>query len=102
MSEPRRSTRTRIREDAAPETPKETPSKTAVKSGVKRKRPSVVAKDSVPGTPVAETAHHAPKHVLPTRLVEGQALPTLPEPQSLGLPAHEYQDIEQRYARFKT
>jgi hypothetical protein len=102
MSEPRRSTRTRIREDAAPETPKDTPSKTAVKLGVKRKRPSVVAKDSVPGTPIREAAQQTPKHVLPIRLVEGQPLPTLPEPQSLDLPVLEYQNIAQRYAMSMT
>ena len=98
MSEPRRSTRTRAREEAAPETPKETPSKTsAVKSSLKRKRASVVAKDSAPATPTAEIAHQAPKLVLPIKIVEGQPLPTLPEPQPLDLPPLEYQDIQQRY-----
>ena len=98
MSEPRRSTRTRTREDVAPKTPKDTPSKTAVKLGVKRKRPSVAAKDSVPGTPIREAIQQTQKPILPIRLAEGQPLPTLPEPQSLDLPALEYQNIAQRYA----
>ncbi|KAF2709711.1 hypothetical protein K504DRAFT_455396 [Pleomassaria siparia CBS 279.74] len=96
MSEPRRSTRTRIRDDAASEPPKETPTKTttAPKSSLKRKRPSVVAKDLTPATPLSETPQHAPKHVLPIKVVDGQPLPTLRGPQQLDLASNEYQDIQ--------
>lgn len=98
MSEPRRSTRARAREEAAPppppETPKETPSKQPAKS-LKRKRLSVPAKDATPTTPATETEQQAPKQTLPIRLVDGQPLPTLSEPQPLDLPSSEYQDIQQ-------
>ncbi|CBX94827.1 predicted protein [Plenodomus lingam JN3] len=62
MSEPRRSTRARAREDAAPpapETPKEAPKETAVKStksALKRKRTSIAVKVSIPSTPAPEAA----------------------------------------------
>ncbi|KAF2192696.1 hypothetical protein K469DRAFT_654490 [Zopfia rhizophila CBS 207.26] len=100
MSEPRRSTRTRAREEAtataAPvETPKETPVKTPAKTSLKRKRTTVPVKDSTPATPAAETSKEPPKNVLPVRLVEGQPLPTLPEPQPLTLSSQEYQSIQQ-------
>ncbi|KAF2254597.1 hypothetical protein BU26DRAFT_514478 [Trematosphaeria pertusa] len=101
MSEPRRSTRARTREEAAaapppPETPKETPSKQAAKS-LKRKRTSLIPADEpTPTTPAAETSQpQAPKLVLPIRVVDGQPLPTLSEPQPLDLPSQEYQDIQQ-------
>jgi len=95
MSEPRRSTRARAREEAAPapETPKETPVKGA-KATLKRKRTSVAVKDSTPSTPIGD-APLGPKHTLPLRISEGQPLPTLPEPQPLELPATEWQDIQQ-------
>ncbi|KAL5374440.1 hypothetical protein PMIN06_010069 [Paraphaeosphaeria minitans] len=99
MSEPRRSTRARAREEAAPpppETPKETPTKPLSKS-LKRKRPSLApSKDDTPrrGTPVAEGPQQPPQLVLPLRVVEGQPLPTLSEPQSLDLSSQEYQDIQ--------
>jgi len=96
MSEPRRSTRARAREEAAPtppEPPADTPSKPASKS-LKRKRASIVPlKDGGPASG-AETPQQGPKHHLPVRLAEGQALPTLPAPQSLDLSPHEYQDIQ--------
>ncbi|KAJ4293102.1 hypothetical protein N0V90_008384 [Kalmusia sp. IMI 367209] len=97
MSEPRRSTRARVREEAAaappPETPKETPSKPA--KSLKRKRPSVaVAKEPTPGTPVADGAQQPSQPVLPIRVAEGQPLPTLTEPQPLDLSSEEYQDIQ--------
>jgi len=94
MSEPRRSTRARAREEAAaaPETPKETP--TRPKSTLKRKRASVAAKDSTPGTPNADTALHRPRHNLPFKFHNGQPLPTIPEPQPLNLPSSEWQDIQ--------
>tara|TARA_R110002003_G_scaffold288_15_gene18463 strand:- start:17271 stop:19232 length:1962 start_codon:yes stop_codon:yes gene_type:complete len=95
MSEPRRSTRARAREEAAPapETPKETPVKGAKATG-KRKRGSIAVKDSTPSTPIGDTPQ-GPKQTLPLRVHEGQPLPTLPEPQPLELPAHEWQDIQQ-------
>jgi hypothetical protein len=94
MSEPRRSTRARAREEATavPETPKETP--TRAKSTLKRKRASVAAKDSTPGTPNADAALHGPRHNLPFKFHDGQPLPTLPEPQPLNLPSSEWQDIQ--------
>jgi hypothetical protein len=93
MSEPRRSTRARAREEAAPapETPKETPVKGA-KSSLKRKRSSIVVKDSTPAT---DSPQGPPKLTLPLRIHDGQPLPTLPEPQPLELSAHEWQDIQQ-------
>jgi hypothetical protein len=98
MSEPRRSTRARAREEAAtapPETPADTPSKSLSKS-LKRKRASIVpSKDGAGLATGAETPQQAPKHHLPVRLAEGQALPTLPAPQSLDLSPHDYQDIQQ-------
>lgn len=97
MSEPRRSTRARAREEAAPpppETPKETPSKPSAKS-LKRKRLSTaVAKEATPGTPVPEGPQPPPQPVLPIRVTEGQPLPTLSEPQPLDLSTQEYQDIQ--------
>ncbi|KAF2132321.1 hypothetical protein P153DRAFT_415851 [Dothidotthia symphoricarpi CBS 119687] len=95
MSEPRRSTRARAREEAAPipetPTPKDRPAKSA-KSTLKRKRSSAVA---TPATPTAEATPHAPQHTLPLRITDGQPLPTLPSPQPLELPAAEWQDIQQ-------
>ncbi|KAH7127026.1 hypothetical protein B0J11DRAFT_485976 [Dendryphion nanum] len=104
MSEPRRSTRTRAREEAPPtptaEAPKDTPTKPPSKSTLKRKRPGTVAKELTPATPVAETPQEElpqepPKPVLPIRIAADQPLPTLPEPQSLDLQAQEYQSIQQ-------
>ncbi|KAJ4374060.1 hypothetical protein N0V83_002799 [Neocucurbitaria cava] len=94
MSEPRRSTRARAREEAAPETPKETPVK-AAKPSLKRKRASIVVKESTPLTTVTEGEPVPPKQTLPLKLVEGQPLPTLPEPQPLDLPSSEWQNIQQ-------
>jgi hypothetical protein len=93
MSEPRRSTRARAREEAAPapETPKETPVKGS-KSSLKRKRSSIVVKDSTPAT---DSPQGPPKLTLPLRINDGQPLPTLPEPQPLELPANDWQDIQQ-------
>ncbi|KAH3912230.1 hypothetical protein HBH56_123360 [Parastagonospora nodorum] len=94
MSEPRRSTRARAREEAAPapETPKEKPAKGAKSaSTLKRKRSSVVIADPTPAT----DSPQAPKQTLPLRITEGQPLPTLPEPQPLELPTSEWQDIQQ-------
>ncbi|KAF1913886.1 hypothetical protein BDU57DRAFT_558825 [Ampelomyces quisqualis] len=92
MSEPRRSTRARAREEAAPapETPKETPAKGA-KSSLKRKRPSAVAKAATPAT----NSPQGSKQTLPLRIRDGQPLPTLPEPQPLELSSAEWQDIQQ-------
>ncbi|KAF2003832.1 hypothetical protein P154DRAFT_572664 [Amniculicola lignicola CBS 123094] len=108
MSEPRRSTRTRAREEAVagppPESPKDTPTKAPAKASaksipgaLKRKRTTAAAaKDSAPATPTGEsTQQQAPRYVLPVRLLEGQPLPTLPEPQPLDLPAEQYQSIQQ-------
>lgn len=97
MTEPRRSTRARAREEAAPPTPETTNEKPAKgpKSTLKRKRPSVAVKDSAPGTPVAEASQQPSKPVLPLRIAEGQPLPTLPEPQPLELPSAEWQNIQQ-------
>ncbi|ORY19855.1 hypothetical protein BCR34DRAFT_595300 [Clohesyomyces aquaticus] len=99
MAEPRRSTRARAREEAAPpqppEPPKETLVKTPAKQSSKRKRTSVVVKDSTPATPVSETPLQPPKQVLPIKLVDGQPLPTLPEPQPMDLSPEEYQSIQQ-------
>lgn len=97
MAEPRRSTRARAREEAAPaapETPSEKPAKGA-KSTLKRKRTSIAVKDSTSGTPVGEAAPQAPKQTLPLRIAEGQPLPTLPEPQPLDLSSAEWQNIQQ-------
>ncbi|CAI6335737.1 unnamed protein product [Periconia digitata] len=114
MSEPRRSTRARAREEAqpAPAVPaKETPGKSSKsqsqqpqaqppsQAALKRKRSSVPAKDArtTPAIDVeAETApaQQPPKQVLPIRVADGQPLPTLSEPQPLDLPAREYQDIQ--------
>lgn len=93
MSEPRRSTRARAREEAAPapETPKETPAKSS-KSAAKRKRSSIVIKDP---TPAADSPQGPKQQTLPLRISEGQPLPTLPEPQPLELPTSEWQDIQQ-------
>ncbi|KAK7188649.1 uncharacterized protein CC84DRAFT_1161437 [Paraphaeosphaeria sporulosa] len=99
MSEPRRSTRARAREEAAPpppSTPKDTPTKPPSKS-LKRKRPSIApSKDATPGrgTPVAEGPQQPSQPMLPLRVVDGQPLPTLSEPQSLDLSSQEYQDIQ--------
>jgi hypothetical protein len=93
MTEPRRSTRARAREEAAPaapETPKETPAKTA-KSTLKRKRTSIAVKDL---TPTIDSPQ-GPKQTLPLKISDGQPLPTLPEPQPLELPTNEWQDIQQ-------
>src|SRR5690242_10519508 len=97
MTEPRRSTRARAREEAAPpapETPSEKPAKGA-KSTLKRKRTSIAVNESTPGTPGAETAQQAPKQTLPLKVAEGQPLPTLPDPQPLDLSATEWQNIQQ-------
>ena len=97
MTEPRRSTRARAREEAAPpapETPRERPAKGA-KSTLKRKRSSIAVKDPTPGTPVGEAAQQGPKQTLPLRIAEGQPLPTLPEPQPLDLSSTEWQNIQQ-------
>ncbi|KAH8723957.1 hypothetical protein GQ44DRAFT_619206 [Phaeosphaeriaceae sp. PMI808] len=101
MSEPRRSTRARAREDAAPapEQVKETPvkgakSKPTGASALKRKRGSIIIRDLTPPTPVTEGLQ-SPKQVLPLRILEGQPLPTLPEPQPLELPLSDWQDIQQ-------
>jgi hypothetical protein len=93
MSEPRRSTRARAREEAAPapETPKETPVKGS-KSSLKRKRSSIVVKDL---PPAIDSPQGPPKLTLPLRINDGQPLPTLPEPQPLELPASDWQDIQQ-------
>ncbi|KAF1941562.1 hypothetical protein EJ02DRAFT_455080 [Clathrospora elynae] len=101
MSEPRRSTRARAREDAAPpapETPTETPTETAArgtKASLKRKRSSVAVKDSAPSTPVTDGAPLPRKHMLPFKLADGAPLPALPEPQPLDLPPSEWQNIQQ-------
>lgn len=101
MSEPRRSTRTRAREEAVPAPPPEpadTPSKPPPKS-LKRKRPTAAAKDATPVQPaVVETTQEIVKPSLPVRLIEGQPLPTLSAPQPLDLPSTEYQDVRQRWA----
>ncbi|KAF2271175.1 hypothetical protein CC78DRAFT_528089 [Lojkania enalia] len=98
MSEPRRSTRARAREEAAPppppDPPKETPAKKPAKPSLKRKRTFPV-EDSTPNTPAPESVPEEPKTVLPTKLVEGKPLPTLPEPQPADLPAREYQSIQE-------
>ncbi|KAG9187645.1 hypothetical protein G6011_05516 [Alternaria panax] len=97
MSEPRRSTRARAREEAAPtapETPSEKPARGA-KSSLKRKRTSLAAKDSAPATPIADGPRLPPKQTLPVRIVDGAPLPTLPEPQPLHLPSSEWQTIQQ-------
>jgi hypothetical protein len=98
MSEPRRSTRARAREEAAavpPPDAAETPSKPSAKS-LKRKRNVAAAKDATPVQAAVETPLEPPKPSLPVKLVEGQPLPTLSEPQPLDLPSTEYQDIRQR------
>ncbi|KAF2738373.1 hypothetical protein EJ04DRAFT_509547, partial [Polyplosphaeria fusca] len=99
MSEPRRSTRARAREEAAPppepEPPKATPAKASAKSLLKRKRTLPGAKDPTPATPGAETTSQAPTYLLPVRLVEGQSLPTLPEPQPVDLAEKDYQTVQQ-------
>ncbi|KAI8937680.1 hypothetical protein NX059_005381 [Plenodomus lindquistii] len=100
MSEPRRSTRARAREDAAPpapETPKETPTavKGAKSTAVKRKRTSTAVKTPAPSTPAAHGTPLPPKQTLPLRLTEGAPLPTLPEPQPLDLPVSDWQSIQQ-------
>lgn len=97
MSEPRRSTRARAREDAAPaapDTPNDKPAKTA-KAALKRKRTSLAVKDAPPSTPVAEGAPLPPRQTLPLQLVDGAPLPTLREPQPLHLPSSEWQTIQQ-------
>jgi hypothetical protein len=97
MSEPRRSTRARAREEAAPaapETPNEKPARGA-KSSLKRKRTSLAVKDSAPSTPITDGAPLPPKQTLPLRIVDGAPLPTLPEPQPLDLPSSEWQTIQQ-------
>ncbi|KAJ4413195.1 hypothetical protein N0V91_000169 [Didymella pomorum] len=97
MTEPRRSTRARAREEAAPAAPESSVEKPAkgAKSTLKRKRTSIAVKDSVPGSPVGEGAQQTPKQTLPLRIVEGQPLPTLPEPQPLDLSSAEWQNIQQ-------
>ena len=104
MSEPRRSTRTRAREEVAPsptiEPPKDTPTKPSAKS-LKRKRSAPVAKEPTPATPIVETPQEEippepPKPVLPISLAPDQPLPTLPEPQTLDLSNEEYQSIQER------
>ena len=76
MSEPRRSTRARAREDAAPaapDTPNDKPAK-AAKAALKRKRTSLAVKDAPPSTPVAEGAPLPPRQTLPVQLVDGGLL----------------------------
>lgn len=95
MTEPRRSTRARAREDAAPPapaTPTETPK--GAKSTLKRKRPSIAVKDSTPATPAHGTPR-PPTQTLPLRLADGAPLPTLPEPQPLDLAPGEWHNIQQ-------
>ncbi|KAF1833823.1 hypothetical protein BDW02DRAFT_569687, partial [Decorospora gaudefroyi] len=97
MSEPRRSTRARAREEAAPRAP-ETPTEKAprgAKASLKRKRTSIAVKHSRPSTPATEGAPLPPKPTLPLRLVDGAPLPTLPEPQPLDLPTGEWQTFQQ-------
>lgn len=101
MSEPRRSTRARAREEAAPatpaapETPNEKPAR-GTKASLKRKRTSLPAKEPTPSTPpVPEGTPLPPKQTLPLRIVDGAPLPTLPEPQPLDLPSSEWQTIQQ-------
>lgn len=98
MTEPRRSTRARAREEAAAPAP-ETPSDKAAKGSkatLKRKRTNTAAaKDSTPGTPVGDSAPQGSRPTLPLRIAEGQPLPTLPAPQPLDLPAGEWQNIQQ-------
>ena len=97
MSEPRRSTRARAREEAAPAVP-DTPNEKAArgaKASLKRKRTSIAVKESAPSTPVAERAPLTPKQLLPLRIAEGAPLPTLSEPQPLDLPSSEWQTIQQ-------
>ncbi|EMD89926.1 hypothetical protein COCC4DRAFT_56097 [Bipolaris maydis ATCC 48331] len=108
MSEPRRSTRARAREEAAP------PAKPSP-SLKKRKRTAAAASEqlslppsaSTPGPPAAaaaalstppatERAPLPPKQpALPLRIVDGAPLPTLSEPQPLDLPCSEWQTIQQ-------
>ncbi|EOA81336.1 uncharacterized protein SETTUDRAFT_122975 [Exserohilum turcica Et28A] len=101
MSEPRRSTRTRAREEAAPaapappETPNEKPAR-GTKASLKRKRTSLPAQEPTPSTPpVPDGTPLPPKQTLPLRIVDGAPLPTLPEPQPLDLPSSEWQTIQQ-------
>jgi hypothetical protein len=97
MSEPRRSTRARAREDAAPAAP-ETPIKKPVKgakASLKRKLSSIAVQDTTPSTPITDGVPFPPKQTLPLRLADGAPLPTLPEPQPLDLPASEWQTIQQ-------
>ncbi|CAA9965299.1 hypothetical protein PTNB85_09403 [Pyrenophora teres f. teres] len=97
MSEPRRSTRARAREEAAPavpDTPNEKPARGA-KATLKRKRASIAVRESAPSTPVGEGAPLTPRQLLPHRITEGAPLPTLSEPQPLDLPSSEWQTIQQ-------
>ncbi|KAF2632536.1 hypothetical protein BU25DRAFT_436331 [Macroventuria anomochaeta] len=97
MTEPRRSTRARAREEVAPPAP-ETPAEKAAKgakSTLKRKRTSIAVKDSTPSTPVGGATQQGPQQTLPLRIAEGQPLPTLPEPQPLDLSSAEWQNIQQ-------
>jgi len=97
MSEPRRSTRARAREEAAPavpETPNEKSGRSA-KASLKRKRTSIAVRESAPPTPVGEGTPLTPKQLLPLRIAEGAPLPTLSEPQPLDLPSSEWQTIQQ-------
>ncbi|KAL5119543.1 hypothetical protein ACEQ8H_002608 [Pleosporales sp. CAS-2024a] len=96
MSEPRRSTRARAREEVVPVPVPETPTAKAARgaksaSTLKRKRSSVVIPDATP----TRDSPHGPRQTLPLRITEGQPLPTLPEPQPLDLPPSEWQDIQQ-------
>ncbi|KAF2274914.1 uncharacterized protein EI97DRAFT_93693 [Westerdykella ornata] len=104
MTEPRRSTRARAREEAeaaatpsAPEAalkPSDTPSRKAPKSNLKRKRSEVV-KETIPANATLEGPQEPPGPVLPTRITDGEPLPTLPEPQPLDLLSNEYQDVRE-------
>jgi hypothetical protein len=97
MSEPRRSTRARAREDAAPAAPETPIAKVArgAKASLKRKLSTIAVKDSTPSTPTHDGAPLPPKSTLPRRIVDGAPLPSLPEPQPLDLPANEWQSIQQ-------
>ncbi|KAF2743643.1 hypothetical protein M011DRAFT_489579 [Sporormia fimetaria CBS 119925] len=98
MSELRRSTRARAREEAEapPPEPVETPSKPATKAPrSKRKRPPATPRDATPAGSVSGAGQQIPGPLLPYRLLDGQPLPTLNEPQPLDLPSSEYQDVRQ-------
>lgn len=97
MSEPRRSTRARARDDAAaplPETPTETPTRSG-KTSLKRKRPSIAVRTPAPATPATHSTPQPGQQRLPVRLADGAPLPTLGAPQRLDLDGGEWQSIQQ-------